>query len=120
VPQEVNYNAILTNHNVLQRVARGEIDEVWTFGFPHAGFYESTMGGPGAFWCNAPTLKNTEASKRRLVVVLNGVGQVLYGLGNGQRTCRKQGVSFVGCVTAAPYPKAGFDIRGVVRSEHWR
>lgn len=69
VPQEVNYNAILTNHNVLQRVARGEIDEVWTFGFPHAGFYESTMGGPGAFWCNAPTLKNTEASKRRFVVM---------------------------------------------------
>lgn len=69
VPQEVNYNAILSSHNVLQRVARGEIDEVWTFGFPHAGFYESTMGGPGAFWCNAPALKNTEASKRRFVVM---------------------------------------------------
>jgi len=68
-PSEVGYNAILAKHNVLQRVARNEIDEVWVFGFPHAGFYESTMGGPGAFWCNAPALKNTESSKRRFVVM---------------------------------------------------
>ncbi|NOT05874.1 MAG: hypothetical protein HOP27_14865 [Anaerolineales bacterium] len=69
MPQEVNYNAIISQFNILQRVARNEIDEVWTFGFPHAGFYESTMGGPGAFWCNAPPLKNTEASKRRFVIM---------------------------------------------------
>jgi hypothetical protein len=68
-PSEVNYNAIISQYNILQRVARNEIDEVWVFGFPHAGFYESTMGGPGAFWCNAPALKNTEASKRRFVVM---------------------------------------------------
>ncbi len=69
MPQEVNYNAIINQFNILQRVARNEIDEVWTFGFPHAGFYESIMGGPGAFWCNAPPLKNTEASKRRFVIM---------------------------------------------------
>ena len=27
------------------------------------------MGGPGAFWCNAPPLKNTDASKRRFVIM---------------------------------------------------
>lgn len=68
-PPEVDYYAILNKHNVLQRVARNEIDEVWIFAFPHAGLYESTMGGPGAFWCNGPTLKNTESSKRRFVVM---------------------------------------------------
>lgn len=68
-PQEVNYNAILNQFNILERVARNEIDEVWIFGFPHAGFYESTIGGPGAFWCNAPPLANTSASKRRFVVM---------------------------------------------------
>lgn len=68
-PQEVDYNAILTQYNILQRVARNEIDEVWVFGFPHAGFYESTMAGPDAFWCNAPPIKNTAASKRRFVVM---------------------------------------------------
>ncbi len=68
-PQEVDYISILTRFKVLERVARNEIDEVWTFGFPHAGFYESTMAGPGAFWCNAPPLKNTDASGRRFVVM---------------------------------------------------
>jgi hypothetical protein len=69
MPQEVNYHAIISKFNILQRVARNEIDEVWLFGFPHAGFYESIMGGPGAFWCNAPPLKNTDASKRRFVIM---------------------------------------------------
>ncbi|MBK7456439.1 MAG: hypothetical protein IPJ46_22775 [Anaerolineales bacterium] len=49
MPQEVDYNAIISQFNILQRVARNEIDEVWTFGFPHAGFYESTMRRTGRF-----------------------------------------------------------------------
>lgn len=69
MPQEVNYQAIISKYNILQRVAGNEIDEVWIFGFPHAGFYESVMGGPGAFWCNASPLNNTSASKRRFVVM---------------------------------------------------
>jgi hypothetical protein len=68
-PQEANYNTIIAQHDILARVARNEIDEVWVFGFPHAGFYESTMGGPGAFWCNAPPLKNTNTSRRRFVIM---------------------------------------------------
>jgi hypothetical protein len=69
MPQEVDYTSILTRFRILERVARNEIDEVWTFAFPHAGFYESTMGGPGAFWCNAPPLRNTDSSQRRFVVM---------------------------------------------------
>jgi hypothetical protein len=69
MPQEVDYNAIISQFNILQRVARNEIDEVWIFGSPHMGFYESTMGGPGAFWCNAPPLKSTDAGKRRFVIM---------------------------------------------------
>jgi len=69
MPQEADYNAILTRFKILERVMRNEIDEVWIFAFPHAGFYESSMGGAGAFWCNAPALPNTEASRRRFVVM---------------------------------------------------
>lgn len=69
MPQEVDYYAILNQFNILQRVARNEIDEVWMFGFPHAGFYESTMGGPGAFWCNSKPLANTAASRRRFIIM---------------------------------------------------
>src|SRR5215208_5195897 len=69
MPQEANYYEIIDRFNILQLVARNEIDEVWIFNFPHAGFYESIMGGPRAFWCNAPPLKRTEASKRRFVIM---------------------------------------------------
>ncbi len=69
IPQGASYDAIIKKYKILQRVANHEIDEVWIFGFPQAGFYESTMGGPGAFWCNAPPLKSTEAAGRRFVVM---------------------------------------------------
>lgn len=85
-PQGVNYHAILTQFNILQRVANNEIDEVWIFAFPHAGFYESIMGGPGAFWCNAPALKNTDQSLRRFIVMgfsyERGVGEMLEDFGH--------------------------------------
>jgi len=69
MPQEADYYAILKQFHILERIARNEIDEVWIFGFPHAGFYESIMAGPGAFWCNAPALANTAASQRRFVIM---------------------------------------------------
>jgi hypothetical protein len=86
MPQEVDYYAIIAQFNLLNRVARGEIDEVWVFGFPHAGFYESIMAGPNAFWCNAPALKNTQASGRRFVIMgfsyERGVGEMLESFGH--------------------------------------
>lgn len=86
MPQEADYYAIIKRFDILQRVAKEEIDEVWVFNFPHAGFYESIMGGPGAFWCNAPPLRGTEASKRRFVIMgfsyERGVGEMLENLGH--------------------------------------
>lgn len=85
-PQEANYYEILERFNVLQRVAANEIDEVWIFNFPHAGFYESIMAGPDAFWCNAPPLTDTRASRRRFVIMgfsyERGVGEMLENLGH--------------------------------------
>jgi len=86
MPQEADYYAIIKRFEILQRVANNEIDEVWVFNFPHAGFYESIMGGPGAFWCNAPPLINTEASQRRFVIMgfsyERGVGEMLENMGH--------------------------------------
>lgn len=86
LPQEADYHAILKQFRILERVAKGEIDEVWLFNFPHAGFYESVMGGPGAFWCNAPPLPRTEAAGRRFVIMgfslERGVGEMLENMGH--------------------------------------
>ncbi|MBN2385768.1 MAG: hypothetical protein JXB85_02025 [Anaerolineales bacterium] len=85
-PEGVDYLAILTGLNVLPRVVKREFDEVWIFSFPHAGFYESTMGGAGAFWCNAPPLSGTGGCSRKFVVmgfsVERGIGEMLEAFGH--------------------------------------
>ncbi|MEW5938101.1 MAG: hypothetical protein AB1750_00450 [Chloroflexota bacterium] len=85
-PAAADYAAIFTRFNILPKVARGEIDEVWIFAFPHAGFYESAMGGRDAFWCNAPPLKGAEACPRRFVTMgfnyERGVGEMLESFGH--------------------------------------
>jgi hypothetical protein len=90
MPQEADYHAIIKRFEILKRVAANEIDEVWVFNFPHAGFYESIMGGPGAFWCNAPPLRNTEAAGRRFVIMgfsyERGVGEMLENMGHRAET----------------------------------
>jgi hypothetical protein len=68
-PAGIDYSAILQRFDVLRRIENRQLDEVWLMGFPHAGAYESIMGGLGAFWCNAPPLAGTTACKRRFVVM---------------------------------------------------
>ncbi len=86
LPQDVDYSAILTRFDILSKVAGGLIDEVWVFAFPYAGFYESIMGGAGAFWCNAPPMKNTSQCARRFVLMgfsyERGIGEMLESFGH--------------------------------------
>lgn len=85
-PPMADYQAILAKLDVLARVTKREIDEVWLFAFPHAGFYESTMGGAGAFWCNAPPIAGTSTCARRFIVMgfsyERGVGEMLESFGH--------------------------------------
>ena len=86
MPQEADYYAIIERFNILQRIALRDIDEVWVFSFPHGGLYESIMGGPRAFWCNAPPLRNTESAGRRFVIMgfsyERGLGEMLENMGH--------------------------------------
>ena len=59
-PEWLDYNAFLTRFNILQRVRKHELDEVWVFAFPYAGFYEFVMAGRNAFWCNSHPLPDTD------------------------------------------------------------
>ena len=59
-PDWVDYHKILADYRLAEQVQAGEFDEVWLFGFPNSGFYESRMVGRGAFWCNSPPLEGTE------------------------------------------------------------
>lgn len=85
-PDWVDYNRIVRDFKLVERVNNDEIDEVWLFAFPYGGFYESRMVGPEAFWCNAPPLKGYEHAKKRFVIMgfnyERQVGQMLEAHGH--------------------------------------
>jgi hypothetical protein len=84
-PDRVDYYAILRDFDIPWRVDSGEIDEVWLFGFPYAGFWESTMAGIGAYFCNSPPLRAPWTA--RIFVTMGfsyerGVGEMLENFGH--------------------------------------
>jgi hypothetical protein len=61
-----DYQHIIQDFNIIEQVQSQQIDEVWMFGGPYFGFYESCMVGKGAFWCNGPGI---EFNCRRFVIM---------------------------------------------------
>jgi hypothetical protein len=61
-----DYQKIIQDYSILTGIQNKIIDEVWMFGGPYFGFYESRMIGKGAFWCNAPAI---EMNSRRFVMM---------------------------------------------------
>ncbi len=86
VPDWANYHQLLDDVEAINKIRSGQADEVWLFGFPYGGFYESRMAGPGAFWCNAPPLSGYDDLGRRFVVMgfnyERGVGEMLESFGH--------------------------------------
>lgn len=71
-PDAVDYHALLRECDAIGRVNADAIDEVWFFGPPYAGYYESRMIGPGSYWCNSEGLAQVTGApeaKRRFVVM---------------------------------------------------
>lgn len=68
-PNAVDYLAQVRAFQLIERYNAGEFDEVWFFSYPYNGDYESTMVGPGAFWCNSPPVAGTNAAKNRFVIM---------------------------------------------------
>lgn len=82
-PDLVDYGRLIQEFQIIERLNQQQIDEVWLFGFPYAGYYESIMVGPGAFWCNAPAIENRQAKRRFVIMGFNyerGVGEMLENL----------------------------------------
>lgn len=78
-----DYQRILQEYDILQAVQSDIVDEVWMFGGPYFGFYESRMVGKGAFWCNAPALEQN--SKRFIMMGFNyqrGAQEMIHSFGH--------------------------------------
>ena len=70
-PDAADYYRILADFDVVSKINQGSIDEVWMFGSPYAGFYESQMAGPGAFFCNSEPLAGVASSRRFVIMGFN-------------------------------------------------
>ena len=84
-PDLLDYPHLLRQLDLARRVNSGKIDEVWLFGFPYAGYYESIMVGADAIWCNAPPLQNGRLQQRFVIMGFSyerGVGEMLENLGH--------------------------------------
>jgi hypothetical protein len=88
-PDAADYHRLLDEFGVTPKINSSAIDEVWLFAFPYAGYYESIMAGPRAFWCNAPPLgagaSRTAPTRRFVIMGFNyerGVGEMLEDLGH--------------------------------------
>ncbi len=79
-PDTADYHAILKDYDIVSKINSGAIDEVWWFGFPYSGFYESRMVGPEAFFCNAPPIIDIPNCSRRFIVMgfnyQRGIGEM--------------------------------------------
>lgn len=86
-PDAVDYPRLLAEFDLTGKILRNEIDEVWLFAFPYAGYYESLMVGNGAVWCNAPPLTDSACGRRYVVMGFNYEREVGCMLENfGHRT----------------------------------
>lgn len=70
-PDGVNYLKILDDYDICEQRNAGTIDEVWIWGGPWFGYYESLLAGPGAFWYNSPPLLGTTCQKLLPIMGLN-------------------------------------------------
>ena len=94
-PDRIDYDLVVRDFGILERVEADQIDEVWLFGSSYAGFLESIMGGPRALSCNSggKTIHSPGVSRRFIIMGFNwerGVGQMLESLGHRFEDCLKE------------------------------
>jgi len=87
-PDTINYDAIMDNEqfDICGKLNSGEIDEVWVYGGPWFGLYESRLLGPGAYWFNSPPMTDTH-NCNKLVPVMGlsyerGVAEAVHSFGH--------------------------------------
>lgn len=82
-PDELDYPRVLRESGLLPKIDSGEIDEIWIFGAPYFGYWESAMAGPGAFYINGGVYPEVPTKKPFAIMGFNyerGVAEMLHDL----------------------------------------
>lgn len=67
-PDDLDYHKLIGDQNIIEGIDNDVYDEVWIFGAPFFGYWESSMAGPGAFYINGGVFENV-ASKRAFAIM---------------------------------------------------
>lgn len=82
-PDGVDYAKVVADNQVAKAVSTGKIDEVWVFGAPYFGYWESAMAGPRSFYINGGPLPEIESKRPFVIMGFNyerGVAEMLHSL----------------------------------------
>ncbi len=82
-PDGTDYEKVLLKHGVHELIDSSKIDEVWMFGAPYMGFWESAMAGPGAFFINGGVYEKFPTRRPFAIMGFNyerGVAEMLHNL----------------------------------------
>jgi hypothetical protein len=82
-PDGMDYEKVLQKHGVDKLIDAGKVDEVWLFGAPYMGFWESAMAGPGAFFINGGVYDKFPTKRPFAIMGFNyerGVAEMLHNL----------------------------------------
>jgi hypothetical protein len=84
-PDTADYGWITREFQLASRIDAGAVDEVWIWGGPYFGFWESTMAGPGAYFCNSDPVESVESTRPFVIMGFSyerGVGEMFENMGH--------------------------------------
>ncbi|KKU14170.1 MAG: hypothetical protein UX21_C0027G0006 [Microgenomates group bacterium GW2011_GWC2_45_8] len=79
----INYQTVIAQYQVCEKLNAGTIDELWLWGGPYFGYYEANMAGPNAFSTNGPIIDGTTCQRQLNIMGFNyerAVGEMLEDL----------------------------------------
>jgi hypothetical protein len=82
-PDGLDYEGTLTRYGVSPLIDLGSVDEVWLFGGPYFGYFESAMAGPGAFDINGNAFTAVQSQRPFAIMGFSterGVAEMLHNL----------------------------------------
>jgi hypothetical protein len=82
-PDAVDYQHLLSSQKVTSAIDSGRADELWVFGAPYFGFFESCMAGPGAYYINGDVVPNVKAKRAFAIMGFSyerGVAEMIHDL----------------------------------------
>ncbi|HEY3415089.1 MAG TPA: hypothetical protein VGM51_18800 [Armatimonadota bacterium] len=70
-PGHCDENAIIKEFDLVRRVDCGDIDEIWVQAPPGFAMWETTMAGPGAYFCNSGPVSGTNGNRLFIMTFFN-------------------------------------------------